>query len=82
MKTWTRAGLERFCGNCHRRIRTGEVYCLWRIVGVKSDKVRCQDCAGEPAPTLPVPRKPAAVSAMRRFGFLPLDEGRDPGQEG
>jgi hypothetical protein len=51
MKTWQRAALARFCGNCHARIAQGAVYCLWKFHGITSEKVRCVDCAGEAAPT-------------------------------
>lgn len=88
MSTWMIASIDTLCGGPCRFtvIQAGRPMLVF--TGFAKWKVRCERCAGEPAPeTIPahMPAKPVGVPAlMTRLGLLPLDFGRqrDPGEEG
>ena len=48
MRTWTRARINTLCGNCPTVIQQGQP--LLEISAPGWAKVRCDACAGEPAP--------------------------------
>jgi hypothetical protein len=87
MSRWVRTPIETRCGYCGQTLAIGTAVCLFQTRTIARPKVRCPACACEPVPELPaldLPTLPHStpVPAMRRLGLLPLDEDREPGQEG
>lgn len=52
MRSWARSPVEFTCGCCGLRIPSGSPILRFVIPGLKHAKLRCMDCAGEPAPAV------------------------------
>ncbi len=54
-RSWKRVPTDCFCGYCqpNRQIVKGEPALFITLPGVKRDRIRCQNCAGEAPPDLP-----------------------------
>lgn len=82
VRIWGTAFLAQRCGRCGGDIAKGAPIFRLHLAGVKTPKVRCRTCAGEPVPdAMPPPPVPLVTGVLRRLGFLPLDE-REPGSDG
>jgi hypothetical protein len=87
MTYWERVRRETRCGSCGRVVPVGEPVRMFDLgPHVTRHKVRCVACADDAVPELPplttvTTERKTPIIAMRRLGFLPLDE-REPGQEG
>lgn len=58
------------CGFCRNRIIAKDEPALFtRLPGVKRERVRCCDCAGEPMPDLPERLEPRDIASMAQTGF-------------
>lgn len=66
MRTWRQSTIALRCGACGKPIAAGRPFLEIRLAEVKTWKVRCPECADEPAPgpALPVT---AAVIPFGRF---------------
>ena len=91
MKVWARGVIEQSCNLCGRRMQRGDLRLELHIEGVTRVARRCENCAGETAPTdLPAVTKRSVFPPldMSRLSakLLPPDfkmaqAGREPGDE-
>jgi DNA-directed RNA polymerase subunit RPC12/RpoP len=85
---------DSLCGYCpHRIIVKNEPALFITLPGVKRERVRCQNCAGEAVPDLPARIEIAGVAELAQTGFtqiskpkvkewMPYRDAREPGEEG
>lgn len=61
---------DSLCGYCPQRvIKQGEPALFISLPGVKRERVRCQNCAGDAAPELPERMVVAGVEQLAHDGF-------------
>lgn len=92
MKRWTRAQVDQLCGLCGKAIEFGAPLLQIQIAGMRRAFLRCQGCAGEAVPDLPLrietaPLRPK-VAIPVRIGSVTLPRdfkvaqgGREPGDD-
>lgn len=65
MRTWRRATVDLRCGRCGETIAKGDAHLVLLITAVKTPKLRCETCAGYPAPDdLPAVAESGAKSVV------------------
>ena len=74
MRQWRRVPAATMCGFCvNRIIKKGESALYRSLPGVKRERVRCQDCAGEAPPELP-PMRDYATNEKEIGDFAALQQ--------
>ena len=69
MRTWTRAASDALCGRCAGEIRPGDPVLMIQVAMVKKRLTRCEQCADEPVPDMPLQRAPEKPQ-LRSFESL------------
>ncbi len=72
MRTWSIANVPIVCGACKQYVKVGELVLTISIPGVKAERYRCREHAGEPVPadisSAPKASGGGSVPGMTRIG--------------
>lgn len=66
MRTWRQTTIDLRCGGCGKPIPAGRPFLEYRLAEVKTAKLRCTECAGEPSP-IPMGPMTAMLIPFGRF---------------